>query len=88
MGLLLAYPSGLANDGSTCTFQAYLVDSNGYGILFASTSYSYGDAAFQTITGSGTVNNGFNGYFDIMIRCYGGANNIIVGVEDVQVFEN
>lgn len=88
MGLLLNYPSGLANDGSSCTVQVYFVDSNGYGVSFAQTSYGYGDAAYQSITGSGTVNNGFDGVFDIMIRCYGGAQAIVAGVEDVQLLES
>ncbi|KAK6006282.1 hypothetical protein QM012_006692 [Aureobasidium pullulans] len=88
LGLLLNYPSGLANDGSACSVQVYLVDSNGFGVSFASTTYGYGDAAYQSITGSGTVNNGFTGVFDIMIRCYGGAQAIVAGVEDVQLFES
>ncbi|KAG9514427.1 hypothetical protein KCV07_g8165, partial [Aureobasidium melanogenum] len=86
MGLLLNYPSGLANDGSSCSVQVYFVDSNGFGISFAQTTYAYGDAAYQSITGSGSVNNGFQGVFDIMIRCYGGAQAIVAGVEDVQLF--
>ncbi|KAG9945696.1 hypothetical protein KCU85_g7102, partial [Aureobasidium melanogenum] len=86
MGLLLNYPSGLANDGSSCSVQVYFVDSNGFGISFAQTTYTYGDAAYQSITGSGSVNNGFSGVFDIMIRCYGGAQAIAAGVEDVQLY--
>ncbi|KAG9600353.1 hypothetical protein KCU77_g6810, partial [Aureobasidium melanogenum] len=86
MGLLLNYPSGLANDGSSCSVQVYFVDSNGFGVSFAQTTYSYGDAAYQSITGSGSVNNGFQGVFDIMIRCYGGAQAIVAGVEEVQLF--
>ncbi|KAG9565563.1 hypothetical protein KCU71_g8202, partial [Aureobasidium melanogenum] len=86
VGLLLNYPSGLANDGSSCSVQVYFVDSNGFGVSFAQTTYSYGDAAYQSITGSGSVNNGFQGVFDIMIRCYGGAQAIVAGVEDVQLF--
>lgn len=88
MGLLLDYPSALPADGSTCTLQVYLVDANGFGILFAQTSYTSGDAAFQSVTGSGTINNGFDGNFDILLRCYGGAQTIVAGVEDVQVFES
>jgi hypothetical protein len=88
MGLLLNYPSGLANDGSSCSLQLYFVDSNGFGVSFAQTSYKNGDAAFQTITGSGSVNNGFNGNLNILIRCYGSASAIVAGVEDVQLFES
>ncbi|KAI4717183.1 hypothetical protein E4T48_06557 [Aureobasidium sp. EXF-10727] len=88
MGLLLNYPSGLPNDGSSCSLQMYFVDSNGFGVSFAQTSYKYGDAAYQSITGSGTVNNGFDGVFDILIRCYGSARAIVAGVEDVQLFES
>ncbi|CAD0113493.1 unnamed protein product [Aureobasidium uvarum] len=88
MGLLLNYPNGLPNDGSSCSLQMYFVDSNGFGVSFAQTSYKYGDAAYQSITGSGTVNNGFDGVFDILIRCYGSARAIVAGVEDVQLFES
>ncbi|CAD0096957.1 unnamed protein product [Aureobasidium vineae] len=88
MGLLLNYPNGLPNDGSSCSLQMYFVDSNGFGVSFAQTSYKYGDAAYQSITGSGTVNNGFDGVFDILIRCYGSAQAIVAGVEDVQLFES
>jgi hypothetical protein len=88
MGLLLNYPSGLANDGSSCSVQFYFVDSNGFGVSFAQTSYKNGDAAFQRITGSGSPNNGFDGNLNILIRCYGSASAIVAGVEDVQLFES
>ncbi|KAI4754691.1 hypothetical protein E4T52_13131 [Aureobasidium sp. EXF-3400] len=88
MGLVLNFSSGLANDGSTCSLQLYFVDSNGFGVSFAQTSYKYGDAAFQSISGSGSVNNGFDGNLNILIRCYGSAKAILAGVEDVQLFES
>jgi hypothetical protein len=88
MGLLLNYPNGLANDGSSCSLQLYFVDSNGFGVSFAQTSYKNGDAAFQRITGSGSPNNGFDGNLNILIRCYGSASAIVAGVEDVQLFES
>jgi len=88
MGLLLNYPNGLPNDGSSCSLQVYFVDSNGFGVSFAQTSYKNGDAAFQSVTGSGSVNNGFSGNFNILIRCYGSASAIVAGVEDVQLFES
>lgn len=68
--------------------QVYLVDSNGFGILFAQTKYGNGDAAFQSITGTGTVNSGFDGNFNIMLRCYGSASAIVTGIEDVVVSES
>ncbi|THW29475.1 hypothetical protein D6D23_01057 [Aureobasidium pullulans] len=88
MGLLLNYPSGLPADGATCSLQVYLVDSNGFGILFAQTKYGNGDAAFQSIAGTGTVNSGFDGNFNIMLRCYGSASAIVTGIEDVVVSES
>ncbi|KAI5207491.1 hypothetical protein E4T39_01972 [Aureobasidium subglaciale] len=88
MGLLLNYPSGLPNDGSSCSLQVYFVDSNGFGMSFVQTSYKNGDAAYQSISGTGSVNNGFKGVFDILIRCYGSASAIVAGVEDVQLFES
>jgi hypothetical protein len=83
MALVLNGYAGLAADGSTCNVQIYLVDGNGYGISFLQTSYTSADGGDKTITASGSNNVAFDGTFNIMLRCYGGANPIVVSLRNI-----